>query len=544
MRKGFTRLHLIIFLLFIHQLAQAQSPSGSGANSFTMLLLAIVILVAFFIIIRVSDNLVQIQAKRNGLDETDSGLTSFPGVRDLFRAKSPAYAKGKYVALKQGHNILLEGKAEGPIVAGNATTYALQPQNFRGMSPIPKVEVEVGDTVKAGDHLLFDKKNPDVKYVSPVSGEVIAVNRGDRRSIANVVILADKVQQYRALNAPNPDTCSREELVNFLLDSGGWSFLRQRPFDVVASTIEVPENIFISTFDTAPLAPDLNLVMVGKEAAFQRGLDVLGKLTSGKVWLGLDANGETAPSTIFTGATGVSKCWFNGQHPAGNVGVQIHHIAPITTKNTVWTLGVQDVATIGALFTEGHFHAERVVVLAGAELKQPKYVRTYIGANVGELLDGNFANEHVRILSGDVLSGSKVTKESYLNFFDDQITVLEEGDQVELFGWLLPDLATPSVSKALPGSRFPDTVYKANTNMHGEKRAFVVTGQYEELLPMDIYPQHLMKAILTNDYEKMEGLGIHELIEEDVALCEFACTSKQPLQQILREGLDMVHEQG
>ena len=525
-------------------MAQAQSPAGSGNNSFTLLLLAIVVVIAFFIIIRVSDNLVRIQAGKSGLDGEDAGLSALPGARDVFRSKKPAFVKGMYVALKQGHDILLEGKAEGPVVAGTANTFAVQPPNFRGMSPIPKVEVEVGNSVKAGDHLFYDKKNPAVKYVSPVSGEVIAVNRGERRSIANVVILADKQQQYRSLPSINPDTCSREELVNFLLDTGGWTFLRQRPFDVVASTTDVPDNIFISTFDTAPLAPDLNLVMQGKGAAFQRGLDVLRKLTSGKVWLGLNANGANASSPNFTEAKGAGKCWFSGKHPAGNVGVQIHHIAPITTKSTVWTLNVQDVATIGALFTEGRFNAERVVALTGAELKHPKYVRTFIGANVGELLDGNLSNDHIRIISGDVLSGSKTSGESYLNYFDDQITVVEEGDQLEMFGWLLPDLSTPSVSKAIPAALFPDTVFKANTNMRGEKRAFVVTGQYEELLPMDIYPQHLMKAILTNDYEKMEGLGIHELIEEDVALCEFACTSKQPLQQILREGLDMVHEQG
>lgn len=544
MKKGFTRLHLITSFLFIYQLAQAQSTSGSGSNSFTMLLLAIVVVIAFFIIIRVSDNLVRIHANKSGLDSEDAGLSALPGMSDLIKPKRPAFAKGKYIALKKGHNILLEGKAEGPIVAGGAKTYAMQPPNFRSMSPIPKVEVEVGDSVKAGDHLFYDKKNPDVKYVSPVSGEVVAVNRGERRSITSVVVLADKEQQYRKLSAPNTDTCSREDLVNFLLDSGGWTLIRQRPFDIVASTTDVPDNIFISTFDTAPLAPDLNLVIAGKGEAFQRGLDVLGKLTKGKVWLGLDANGENLPSTIFTDAKGVGKCWFSGKHPAGNVGVQIHHIAPITTKSIVWTLGVQDVVTLGALFSEGRFNAERVVALTGAELNKPKYVSTFIGANVGEMLEGNLANDHVRFISGDVLSGSKCAKDGFLNFFDDQVTVLEEGDFNEMFGWLLPDLSTPSVSKALPTALFTDTVFKANTNMHGEKRAFVVTGQYEELLPMDIYPQHLMKAILTNDYEKMEGLGIHELIEEDVALCEFACTSKQPLQQILREGLDMVHEQG
>ncbi len=549
MRKGLIRLQVFIVFLFSFHLAQATTPSGSGSSSFTTLLLGIVVLIAFFVIYQVSESLVRIEAKKSGLDSEGDSFSMIPGIQGFSRKKGPVYAKGRYVALKQGFNILLEGKAEGPVQAGSASpngasTFALQPSNFRGMSPIPKVEVEVGANVKAGDHLFFDKKNPDVKYVSPVSGEVIAINRGERRSIANVVVLADKQQQYRSLIAPNLDTCSRAELVSFLLDTGGWTMLRQRPYNMVADQTEIPENIFISTFDTAPLAPDLDLVVEGRGAAFERGLEVLGKLTKGKVWLGLNANGENPPSAVFTNAKGVEKCWFSGQHPAGNVGIQIHHIAPIGTKTTVWTLDVQGVITLGALFTEGRFNADRVVALTGAELHAPKYVRTFIGANVGQLLEGNIDGGNNRIVSGDVLSGAKTSTDGYLDYYDDQITVLEEGDQYELFGWLLPDLATPSASKALPGSRFPDTVYKANTNLHGEKRAFVVTGQYEAVLPMDIYPQHLMKAILTNDYEKMEGLGIHELIEEDVALCEFVCTSKQPLQQILRTGLDMVQEQG
>ncbi len=542
MKKALKRLHFVTAFLFLFQIVQAQSPSGSGTGSFTALLIAIVVIISFFIIWQVSDNLLRIEAKKSGLDSESEELSLTPGLRDVFRKKGPAYATGRYVALKQGHNIVLEGAAKGPIEQATANTFAVEPPNFRGMSPIPKVEVEPGNTVKAGDHLFYDKKNPDVKYVSPVSGEVIAVNRGERRSIASIVVLADKQQQYRSLNIPNLETCSRADLVAFLLDSGGWTMLRQRPFNIIAEHNEVPDNIFVSTFDTAPLAPNLDLVVEGRGAAFQKGLDVLGKLTKGKVWLGLNANGETAPSAVFTNATGVQKTWFSGQHPAGNVGVQIHHTAPIGPKSMVWTLDVQGVITIGALFTEGRFNAERVVALTGAELATPKYVRTFIGANIGQLLEGNIFEGNNRIISGDVLSGAKAAKDDYLNYYDDQLTVVMEGDHYEMFGWLLPDLSTPSVSKALPGSRFPDIAFKAHTNMNGEKRAFVVTGQYEKVLPMDIYPQHLMKAILTNDYEKMEGLGIHELVEEDVALCEFACTSKQPLQEILRTGLDMVKE--
>jgi Na+-transporting NADH:ubiquinone oxidoreductase subunit A len=508
-----------------------------------LVLLACVVLIAFFVLIQISDNLIRFEAKKTGIE--GKGFSIFPHWGELLRPKTPAYAKGNLVALNRGFDIKLEGSAPTTDMEdGKVLTFALQPKNFRGVAPIPKLVVEAGDSVKAGDHLFFDKTHTAIKYVAPVSGEVIAINRGDRRSILEVVILADKSQEYRELPAFDLEKSSWEDLVNFLLDSGGWSLLRQRPYDIVADPAHIPDNIFVSTFDTAPLAPDLNKVVHGRGEAFQKGLDILNKLTKGKVYLGLSANGETTPSSVFTGAKGVEQTWFMGKHPAGNVSIQMHHTAPITPKTIAWTLGVQEVITLGALLTERRFNAERIVALTGAELKAPKYVRTYLGANIGELLKGNLVDDHVRLISGDVLSGHKKQASQFLDFYDDQLTVLKEGDYYKTFGWLTPDLASPSASKALPGWLFPDTTYKADTNTRGEKRAFVVTGQYEEMLPMDIYPQHLMKAILTNDYEKMEGLGIHELIEEDVALCEFACTSKQPLQQILRTGLDMMHEQG
>ena len=545
MRKGSTRLLLIISLLFLQQLAHAQSTEGSGSNTLTLTLLAIVVLIAFFVIIQVSDNLLRFQAKKSGAGNEGTNVSIFPGIGELFKPKAPPYANGSVVALKKGFDIKLEGAAVGSVDESvKALTFAVQPPNYRGVSPIPKVTIEVGNTVKAGDHLFFDKKNTELKYVSPVSGEVIAVNRGERRAIREVVILADKDQQFRELPLFDLEKNSREELVNFLLDSGGWSLLRQRPYDIVASHTDIPDNIFISTFDTAPLAPDQNLVVGGRGEAFQKGLDLLNKLTKGKVFLGLNANGETPPSTVFTNAAGVEKRWFQGKHPSGNVGIQIHHLAPLTPKSIVWTLGVQEVITLGALITERRFNAERIVALTGAELKSPKYVRTYIGANVGELLKDNLTNDHIRIVSGDVLFGQTKESGNFLNYYDDQITVLKEGDYFEVLGWLMPGLGSPSASKALPGWLFPNTTYKADTNLKGEKRSFVVTGQYEDVLPMDLYPQHLMKAILTNDYEKMEGLGIHELVEEDIAICEFVCTSKQSLQQILRKGLDMMHEQG
>ncbi len=496
--------------------------------------LAIIAILIVGLVVQVSNNFLGVEATLPGL--TKNGASFAPG--------APGYAGSAPVkSLKRGLNILLQGDAPLTINTDIQTnTYAIQPANFLGMSPIPKVEVEVGQNVAAGDVLFYDKKRPEVKYVAPVSGEVIAVNRADKRAIREIVILADKTMKYRELPAFSPETETREALVNFLLETGGWSLLVQRPFDVVPDPKDLPRDIFVTTFDTAPLAPNLNFVVQGKEAAFQRGLDILKKLTNGKVYLGLDARGKEAPSTVFTNAQGVVKTWFKGKHPVGNVGVQIHHTAPIKPGDRVWTVNVQDVITLGALLTERRFNAERVVALTGAELKKPTYVHTYIGASIADLVKDNLTNEKVRFISGDVLSGKQKAADSFLNFHDDQLTVIKEGDYFELFGWLVPKF-TPTGSRAFPNVLFPNIRFRANTNTHGEERAFVMSGQYEEVMPMDIYPMHLMKAILTNDFERMEGLGIYELSEEDVALCEFVCTSKQPIQEILREGLNKMHEQ-
>ena len=540
MRNKIYRFFLLILFLNFATVASAQS--GGNSNILFTALAAIAVLIILGAVVMVADNLLRIEARQSGADKSGANYSIFPKWNEIMSSRAPEFTGGEKVTfLRKGHDILLEGEATKVIEESkNVNTFAVQPPNFVGISPIPKVTVAVGDEVKAGDPIFFDKKRPDIQYCAPVSGEVIAVNRGAKRSIAEVVILKDKEQQFRSITAPNLADCSKEDLANFLQANGGWSFIRQRPFNVIADPADEPEGVYISTFDSAPLAPDLNLVVDGREAAFQKGLEVMGKFAP--VHLGLNAKEQ--PHTAFTNAEGVSKHWFHGKHPAGNVGIQIHHINPITTKSKVWVLGVQDVITIGALFSEGRFNTERVVAVTGAELKEPKYIRTNLGANVGELLKDNIANDHSRMISGDVLSGKITTGEGFLNYFDDQVTVIEEGDSYEMFGWLLPLSPRPSVSGTFPNGLFPDLKFKANTNTHGERRAFVVTGQYEKLLPMDIYPQHLMKAILINDFERMEGLGIHELAEEDVALCEFACTSKQPLQSILAKGLEEMRAQG
>ncbi len=541
----FKRPILLLTFLTVATYAHAQA-GGELSNALLIGLFSIALLILLAVVTLVGDTFLRIESREIGADETKANYSVFPKLSEIFGAKRPTHLDGANVIdLKRGHDILLQGEAEKVIDTNvQPKTYAIRPQDFVGMSPIPKVLVEKGDEVKAGDILFFDKKRPNVKYASPVSGEVIDVTRGEKRAIDKVIILADKEQKYRDFNKPVLGDLDRENLVAFLLEIGAWSFIRQRPFDLVANPEDMPKAIFVSTFDSAPLAPDLNFALKGREYAFQTGLDVLNRLTEGKVHLGLNGKSATAPSSVFTAAQGVEKHWFNGPHPAGNVGVQIHHIDPINKGDVVWYMNPQDVASLGAIFTEGIFKPERLIAVTGAELKRPRYFRAPIGASVEEMLADNIKPDNkVRVVAGDVLTGTQIDDKGYLGFFDDQVTVLFENDNYTMFGWLSPFAMNPSVSKTFPGAAFKDYKYRAETNTHGEHRALVVTGQYESVLPMDVYPQHLVKAILTNDFERMEGLGIYELSPEDVALCEFACTSKTDVQAILREGLEMVREQ-
>jgi Na+-transporting NADH:ubiquinone oxidoreductase subunit A len=430
------------------------------------------------------------------------------------------------------------------ILEHRPTRAAIRPPDFRGIAPIPKLEVAVGEEVKAGEPIFFDKKNPDVKYVSPISGEIVEIVRGAKRAISEVVVLADKDQVFKEFTPPSIEDSSREVLVDFMASAGLLPHINQRPFDIVPSKDDVPRDIFISTFDTAPLAIDQNIVVDGREKACQRGLEVLSKLTTGSVHLGLSANGDQAPHHAFRDADGVKKYYFKGKHPSGNVGVQIHHIAPINASDKVWTLNVRDVVIIGEVFLSGRYDSSTYIAITGSQFEENKIVKTNIGVNLKEILGSNLKKDvKARLIDGDVLTGRTVQKDSFLSHKTEQISAIKEGDYYELFGWLLPLKPRPTISRTFPNFLFPKHRFEGDTNAHGEKRAFVVTGQYESVLPMDLFPQHIMKAIMTNDFERMEGLGLVELSEEDVALCEFVCTSKMPLQSILRQGLDMMRDQ-
>ncbi len=537
--KSLKRLTGTLSMLVLVNLTFQSQASADGGNLLFYGLAAVALLIFFFIVISVADNFMVIESNESGLNGEKANMGLYPRLNELFASKKPAYLEGKHsYKLSKGYDIPLEGKAES-VVDGDtaATRFAIMPPDFIGLMPIPKVLVEIGDSVKAGDVIFFDKKMDRIKFVAPVSGEVIEFNRGLKRSVASIVILADKDQVSRTYQVPGAGA-SRAELVEFLLESGGWPGIRQRPYNIVADPDVTPRDIFISTFDTAPLAPDSKLQIAGREDVFQAGIDVLRRLTDGLVYLGLD--GREAGDTAYGNIQGAEHRYFIGKHPAGNVGVQMHHIHPVGSgDNTVWTLDVNAVLVIGELFKNERFSTERVVALAGDPIAAPRHVRTHAGANLGELLKGETL-DNVRVLSGNVLTGSNVGAEGYLGYFDDQVTTLEEGNEPEMFGWLLPLKPRASISATIP--TFSD--FAATTNTHGEKRAFVVNNDYEQVMPMDIYTQQLMKSIMVQDFESMEGLGIYELVEEDVALAEFACVSKQPLQHILRDGLNTMLAQG
>ncbi len=512
-------------------------------------LVAILLFIIFFITL--GDGLLKEAAKDVNADGDD--LATMPNSREALYGSSGSRADyvpaGEcFLNLKKGFDIHLYGAATVPAKGGIPLVYGgdytIKMSDFVGMAAMPKVVVEVGAQVKAGDALFFDKTRPEIMYAAPVSGKVKEVVRGDKRAIKAVIIEADAEIQFRDYEViPSVNSAERADIVNFLLQSGAWAFIRQRPYDIVADAAVMPKSIFVSTFDTAPLAPNLELSLAGQETAFEKGLQVLARLSK-RVHVGLSANDDHASAFSKIAVKGVQRHWVKGEHPAGNVGVQIHHIDPINMGEAVWVLDVHGVIAIGKLFLTGVFDTSRVVALTGAELANPTYVRAHQGISISRLpLALKEAQMPVRYVSGDVLSGTKVGFDGSLCFYDDQVSVLQEGDYYEILGWLMPQKGHPTISRTFPGGFFPDATYTADTNTNGEKRAFVMSGEYESVLPMDILPQFLFRAIQTNDLEKMEGLGLLELSEEDVALCEYVCTSKQPLQKMLREGLDYMREQ-
>jgi Na+-transporting NADH:ubiquinone oxidoreductase subunit A len=446
----------------------------------------------------------------------------------------------KDIKIRKGLNIRLKGEAEKTLSnAPRSRTFAIRPQDFHLITP--KMVVKEGVKVQAGDIIFYSKSQEELKFVSPVSGTLTEIERGAKRVITKIIIEADPQDTYKDFGSIDLDTISRQDLKKHLMNSGCWPFIKQRPYDVIANPDITPKAIFISGFNTGPLAADLNFTLRGKEKQMQTALTALNKFTDGAVHVSVG----TGHDSIFSGLKDISLHNFKGPHPVGNVGTQIAKLDPVNKGETVWTVAAQDLIIIGELIISGKFNADRVIALAGSSVKAPKYYNAKIGAEISTFVyDSGLSDDNSRFISGDVLTGTKISPKGHLGYYDNTVSIIPEGDDYEFFGWAKPVFKKISPSRALTFSwMFPKKKYDLNTNMNGEYRAFVVTGNYEEVFPMDIYPMQILKACLYKDLDEMEALGMYEVAPEDFSLTEFICVSKQPHQQIIRNGLDLMFKE-
>ena len=441
--------------------------------------------------------------------------------------------------IKKGLDIKLFGEAEKTIVDLNAKRFAIKPTDFIGC--FPKMLVKADDAVKIGSPLFFDKYRDNIIFTSPVSGKVIEVRRGAKRKILEVIIESDGNDNAIDFGKTNLDSLNKDALIDKMLKSGVWPVIRQRPYSTIANPTDEPKAIFVSAFDTAPLAPDFDLIVHGQGEAFQKGLDVLAKLTSGKVHLNVDAKNTT--SKVFLNSKNVQINQFSGPHPASNISVHASKLDPINKGEVIWYVGPQEVLTIGKLFTDGRVDATRIVALTGSEVNSPKYFKTFIGARITNMVSGNLKGGNCRFISGNVLTGEKIEKDGFVGFYQSMVTVIPEGDYSEFFGWVLPGLNKFSFSGTFLARLTPNKKFLVNTNMHGGERAYVMTGKFEKVFPFDIYPLNLIKAIMVEDIDLMENLGIYEIDDEDFALCEVIDTSKTNIQETVRKGLDLMRQE-
>jgi Na+-transporting NADH:ubiquinone oxidoreductase subunit A len=432
------------------------------------------------------------------------------------------------IKIKKGLDIKLPGKAQ-EITKRTVSSvfYTVFPCDFAGF--IPKVEVKKGDKVLAGTPIMYDKNYPEIKIVSPVSGEIEEVGRGEKRKLESIIIRADKQNQYVSFNKKEVKHLSPETIKQLLAQAGLLAFIKQRPYDIIANPKDVPRDIFVPGFYSAPLSPDIEYIIKGREADFQTGLDALSVVTAGKVYLCIRPDCKIP---ILKNAKNVQIIPFEGPHPAGNASVQINQIRPVNKGEIVWTVNPQDILLIGSFFNHGIVDMTRLVAFTGSEVNEGDraYYPMIIGASIADLVKCSVSEYiHLRYISGNVLSGTQISADGSLHAFDNQITVIPEGDEnSDFMGWLKPHRF---LKKQAPDAR-----------LKGGRRAMIMSNEWDRVFPMDILPEFLIRAILASDFEKMEKLGIYEVAPEDFALCEFVDTSKIELQKIVRDGLNLMND--
>ncbi len=444
------------------------------------------------------------------------------------------------IKLRKGLNINLKGRAaETKLTIGTAEEYALVPDDFVGITP--KLSVKEGDVVKAGDALFVNKNCPEVKFASPVSGKVTAVVRGERRKILCIKVQADKEQQYADFGKKDVEKLSAEDVKSTLLEAGLFGYINQLPYAVSTTPDTQPKAIFVSAFRDMPLAGDFEYELLGNEKDFQTGLSALAKIA--KVYLGV---GRQQSSEVLIKAKDVEVNIFDGPCPAGNVGVQVNNVSPVNKGEVVWTVDPTAVIFFGRLFNTGKVNLTRTVAVAGSEVKQPAYVDALVGTPIAVITNNNIDDARkVRIINGNPLTGRQCTLEDYLGAHTSEVTVIPEGDDKnELLGWILPRFKQFSANRSyfswLLGK---NKEYALDARVKGGERKIIMSGEYDRVLPMDIFGEYLIKSIIAGDIDRQEQLGIYEVSPEDFAVAEFVDSSKLELQKIVREGLDILRKE-
>jgi Na+-transporting NADH:ubiquinone oxidoreductase subunit A len=442
----------------------------------------------------------------------------------------------KDISIKAGANLNLKGLASTELeVAKISLDYALNPDDFFGL--IPRMLVKEGDKVSLGQPIFHDKNNESIKIVSPVNGKILEIVRGAKRKILNVIIRkeGDTSINYKI---PNLSSISKDKIMELLVESGSLAYIKQRPYNIIAKPDRLPKSIFVSIHSTAPYAADYDFILKNRMDEFQNGVNVMSKLIGKPINLSISYNCESDFSIL----NNVELYKIKGAHPSGNESFQINRIDPLNSGEIIWVIKPEDLANIGSFFITGIFNPRRTVAVSGESLRSPKYYDTIIGSSISSLIDSKELSsiEDYRFINGDPLSGSKVEYSDFLGYYNNALSVIKEGNQYRMLGWLpfiynsVPSLSKTSLSWLLGGQK------KVNTNLNGEERAIVVTGEMEKYFPMDIFPMQLIKACMTRDIEKMESLGIYEVVPEDFGLVDFSCTSKIEAQEIVKSGIQIM----
>jgi len=447
----------------------------------------------------------------------------------------------RVIKIKKGLDINLKGKPQAiKKQAVLSQDYTLFPDDFQGFTP--KLAVKQGELVCVGTPVMFDKDHHEIKIVSPVSGEVIAVNRGEKRKLLNVIIRSDGKNTPENFEKKEIKSLSPETIKSILAETGIMVFIRQRPYDIIANPKDTPRDIFVSGFYSSPLSPDLDFILENQEEDFQTGLDALAAVTSGKVYLGIR---NTTRNVCLKNARNVETIIFEGPHPVGNAGVQANQIRPVSKGEVIWTVDPANVLFIGRLFNKGIIDFSRWVALTGSEVKPEEraYFSMFPGTNIEKFIENRVESNgrHLRYISGNVLTGTSIGSDGSLHAYDNQLTIIPEGDQThEFFGWIISGLNKFSANRSFLSfftNLFHKKEYTIDARIKGGRRAMIMSHEWESVFPMDILPEFLIRAILAFDVEKMENLGIYEVAPEDFALCEFVDSSKMELQTIVRDGL-------